>query len=146
MLSLGRLNPGVLPRTRSRAVKYLFESHKREASPDGRSRRLLYQWLSPAQRTQLTEKGYFEVLGGTTGKCYRIFPATSMNVIELDEGERELRGLCFLPLGNLPMGDTMLAQKIALETAEPSIRTIAGQFTPVGFRFGQSRFLWQPRL
>ena len=130
---------------RGKAVKLLFETHKRETSPDSRSRRLLYEWLSPAQRLQLAEAGYLDVIGGTTGKCYRIYPATSMNVVELDDCGQMLRGLCFLPLGNLPVGDTMLAQKIALETAEPSVRTIAGQFTPVGFRFGRSRFRWQLR-
>jgi hypothetical protein len=124
----------------ARAVKQLLLAHKRETSPDSRSRRLLEEWLSPSERSVLEQKGYFDVVGGTTGKRYRIFPATSMNVIELDERGCELRGLCFLPRGNLPIGDTMLAQKIALETAEPLVETVAGRFTPVCFRPGRSIF------
>jgi hypothetical protein len=45
-------------------------------------------------------------------------------------------------MGNLPVGDTMLAQKIALETAEPTVKTIAGHFTPVSFRFSRPKFRW----
>ena len=85
------------------------------------------EWLTPEERIQLTEKGYFEVVGGTTGKRYRIFPSTSMNVVERDESGREFSGLCFLPLGNLPVGDTMLAQKVAIATTESAVRTIAAQ-------------------
>jgi hypothetical protein len=41
----------------------------------------LRQWLSPVQRAQFAEKGYFEVVGGDTGKRYRIYAgaATSRN-------------------------------------------------------------------
>jgi hypothetical protein len=43
--------------------------------------------------------------------------------------------LCFLPIGDLPIGDVMLAQKIALETSESSALTVAGSFVPNGFSF-----------
>ena len=80
--------------------------------------RLLRQWLSPPQRAQFTEKGYFEVVGGDTGKRYRIYAGVATNVCEVDKNGRPTLGLCFLPMGDLPMGDVMLSQKIALESSE----------------------------
>jgi hypothetical protein len=43
-------------------------------------------------------------------------------------------------MGNLPVGDTMPAQGIALETTEPIAKAVAGRFTPPSFRFGISKF------
>ena len=60
---------------------------------------------------------YFEVTGGDSGKHYRIRPTRQMNVDELDQhGVRTTH--CFGPEGELPIGDMMLAQKIALENDE----------------------------
>ena len=42
------------------------------------------------------------------------------NVCEIDEKGRARLGLCFRMLGELPIGDVMLAQKIALETCKSS--------------------------
>ena len=39
-----------------------------------------------------------------------------------DERGRIQDGLCFMPIGGLPIGDVMLAQKIALETCESEVR------------------------
>jgi hypothetical protein len=47
--------------------------------------------------------------------------------------------LCFMPIGALPIGDVMLAQKIALETCEREVRAVARRFTPNGFHFRQTR-------
>ena len=62
-----------------------------------------------------------------------------MNVCEIDERGRLREGLCFLPSGALPIGDVMLAQKIALETCERDVRAVARRFTPNGFHFRQAR-------
>ena len=98
-------------------------------------------WLSPVQRKQLAEMGYFEVVGVTTGKQYRIYAGTAMNVCEVDEKGRPIIGLCFLPLGELPIGDVMLAQKIALENFESSALAVAKTFVPNGFAFRRSHLL-----
>ena len=87
--------------------------------------RLLRQWLSPPQRAQFAEKGYFEVVGGDTGKRYRIYAGAATNVCEVDENGRPTLGLCFLPMGNLPIGDVMLSQKIALESSESRALRVA---------------------
>jgi len=64
------------------------------------------------------EKGYFEVIGGDTGTQYRIYAGALTNVCEIDEKGRSTCGLCFMPRGNLPVGDVMLSQKIAVECCE----------------------------
>ena len=48
-----------------------------------------------------------------------------MNVDQLDEGGHLLATLCFLPEKYVPVGDVMLAQKIALENDEPATLSVA---------------------
>jgi len=120
MLRLKPSGPG--ERSRMRATRALYIRHGAESTPEGQSLRLLRQWLSPAQRAQFAEKGYFEVVGGDTDKQYRIYAGAAMNVCEVDEKGRPKLGLCFVPVGELPPGDVMLSQKIALESCEPRAR------------------------
>jgi hypothetical protein len=103
--------------------------------------RLLREWLSPLQRTQFANKGYFEVIGGDTGKQYRIYPGAMANVCEIDEKGRARLGLCFRTMGELPIGDVMLAQKIALENCESSALAVARKFDLNVFMFGRGRLL-----
>ena len=93
----------------------LFLPHK---EADARGVHLLTRHLSPAQRAQYLRHGYFEVIGGDTGRCYRIRDGYAMNVEQLDEKGRRIELLCFAPKGGLPIGDVMLAQKMALELFE----------------------------
>jgi len=127
--------------SRLRAIRALFLRHGAERTPEGRSLRLLRAWLSPAQRAHFAEKGYFEVIGGDTGKQYRIYPGAGMNVLEVDEKGRPRLGLCFMPQGELPIGDVMLSQKIALENHESSALAVANQFVPNAFSFQRNRLL-----
>ena len=128
-------------RSRMRARRGLFLRHGAEATPEGRSLRLLRQWLSAAQRAQFAERGYFEVVGGDTGKRYRIYAGAATNVCEVDEKGRKKVGLCFLPIGELPIGDVLLSQKIALENSESGALAVARRFVPNGFMFRRSRSL-----
>jgi hypothetical protein len=57
--------------------------------------------MAIAASTEFAEKGYFEVVGGDTGKRYRIYAGTATNVCEVDENGRLTMGLCFLPMGDL---------------------------------------------
>jgi hypothetical protein len=93
------------------------------------------------QRTQFAKKGYFEVVGADTGKLYRIYPGTMSNVCEIDEEGRPRLGLCFRTMGELPIGDVMLAQKIALENCESSVLAVARRFVPDVFMFRRGRLL-----
>ena len=127
--------------SRARAVRALFIRHGAERTPEGRSLTLLREWLSPAQRAQLAESGYFEVVGGETGRQYRIYAGTATNVCEVSERGHPKLGLCFLPVGELPIGDVMLAQKIALESSESSALAVARRFAPNAFMFRGRRLL-----
>ena len=103
--------------------------------------RLLREWLSPPQRTQFAKTGYFEVVGGETGKQYRIYPGAMANVCEIDEKGHPRFGLCFRTRGELPIGDVMLAQKIALESCESSVLAVARRFKLNRFMFRPNRLL-----
>ncbi len=128
-------------RSRTRAVRALFIRHGAERTPEGRSLRLLREWLSPAQRAQLAESGYFEVIGGETGRQHRIYAGAATNVCELSERGRPKLGSCFVPLGELPIGDIMLAQKITLENSEGDVLAVARTFEPNAFMFRRARLL-----
>jgi hypothetical protein len=92
-----------------------------------RGMRLLKENLSQAQRQQYQKYGYFEVIGGRTGKRYRIRHGRSMNIDQLDKNGRRICGWCFFPEGNLVTGDVMLAQKLALELFEVEALKIANK-------------------
>lgn len=100
---------------------------------------LLRKCLSPEQLKQFAARGYFEVTGSDSKKRYRIHAGTSVNVCEVDEKGRRREGLCFMPIGSLPIGDVMLAQKIALESCEREVRAVANRFTPNSYYFRQAR-------
>ena len=63
------------------------------------------------------------------------------NVCEIDEKGRPRLGLCFRTMGELPIGDVMLAQKIALENCENSVLAVARSFIPHVFIFRRGRLL-----
>ena len=100
-------------------------ARRRRGRADDKARVLLEQWLSPAQAAQLESFRYFEVTGSASGKRYRIRPEPQMNIDELDASGARVAVWCFMPEGHLPVGDIMLAQKIALETDEPAAIAIA---------------------
>ncbi|MGY8681961.1 hypothetical protein Q2941_29890 [Bradyrhizobium sp. UFLA05-153] len=127
------LGPG--SRSRVKATRALFIAYGAERTPEGRSLRLLREWLSPMQREQFVRKGYFEVIGSASGKPYRVHLGRSANVCALDENGHPKEGLCFMPVGDLPIGDVMLAQKIALETDENEVNEVARKFTTSTFHF-----------
>ena len=97
--------------------------------PIVRSLELLGANLSVAQRAQFAESLCFEVIGGASGKRYRIKYGAAVNVVELGSHNEAVAKLCFAPRGDLPIGDVMLAQKTALELFEPDVLKIAGHYT-----------------
>jgi hypothetical protein len=90
-----------------------------------RSMQLLKENLSAAQREQYERCNYFEVIGGATGRRYRIRQGHQMNVEQLGDTGGRVRLLCFMPAGCRWLGDIMLAQKIALESFETEALRIA---------------------
>jgi hypothetical protein len=102
----------------------------RQMEAKRRSIQLLKQNLSPTQREQYERLGHFEVIGGYSGSRYRIRHGHQMNVERLDKNGRRVGLLCFMPEGNLPVGDVMLAQKMALEFCESDAIWLANKFPP----------------
>ena len=96
---------------------------------EARGLRLLRENLSAAQLEQQMRHGHFDVLGGDTGKRYRIKYGFQLNVELLDNKGRTKAVLCFVPEGNLVAGDVMLAQKLALELFESDTLKIANKFS-----------------
>jgi hypothetical protein len=92
--------------------------------------RLLTEHLSHAQRAQYVRFNYFDVVGGDSGRRYRIRHGQVLNVELLDKAGRRLCLMCFMPAGNLPLGDVMLAQKLALESFEIEAIKVAHR-TPI---------------
>jgi hypothetical protein len=93
--------------------------------PGVRALQLLVRNLSPAQRQQFARHDYFDVIGGDTGTRYRIRVGRTLNVAQLNASGGCVRMLCFEPQGQLPVGDVMLAQKIALELFESKALRVA---------------------
>jgi hypothetical protein len=100
---------------------------ERRSEAHERGMRLLKESLTSSQRQQYAKYGYFEVIGGRTGKRYRIRHGRSMNIDQLDRNGRRVCGWCFFPEGNLVTGDVMLAQKMALELFELEALKIANK-------------------
>ncbi|EHR01130.1 hypothetical protein [Bradyrhizobium sp. WSM471] len=121
---------GVGSSARLRSLRSLYRSFIEQNGPEARARRLLRDWLSPDQRAQFDDEGYFEVTGSHTGRRYRIHQGTMGNVLELDEERQPKTGWCFIPERPLAVGDVMLAQKIALETDEAAVLALAHRFSP----------------
>ncbi|HXF55416.1 MAG TPA: hypothetical protein VNK52_14980 [Hyphomicrobiaceae bacterium] len=98
------------------------------AEAQERGMRLLKENLSPLQREQYEKHRYFEVIGGRTGRRYRIRHGRMMNIDQLDAKGRQVCGWCFFPEGHLVAGDVMLAQKLALELFEAEALEVANRF------------------
>jgi hypothetical protein len=95
---------------------------------------LLVEQLSPAQRVQYDRFKYFDVVGGDTGRRYRIRQGQMLNVEVLDSTGHRMCLLCFMPEGHLPVGDVMLAQKLALESFEVEVIKVARMSPPLHMR------------
>jgi hypothetical protein len=118
------------PTLGARGAETLRRRGPRAAASKAHARgiRLLKENLSPAQRDQHEKCGYFDVVGGETGTTYRIRTGSEMNVQKLDTRGRPVCLLCFVPRGELVVGDVMLAQKLALELFETEALDIANKF------------------
>ena len=123
--------PGVRPRPdiNRETLLQIFGVNAVTPEAEARGLRLLRENLSPSQREQQEHYGFFDVLGGDTGRRYRIKNGFQLNVDLLDGKGRTTAILCFMPVGNLVPGDVMLAQKVALELFESDTLKIANKFS-----------------
>jgi hypothetical protein len=88
-----------------------------------RAERLLRSALSTKQLGELDRRGYFHVVVGE--RRFRITRGRSHNIKEVDARGRILRSLCAHPVDQVPDPDTMLAQKLWLESKPEEFFKIA---------------------
>jgi hypothetical protein len=69
------------------------EWYLRLSTREQRGLKLLREWLSQEQLAQYDAHKYFEVIGGHTGKRYRICHGNGANIIELDDAALPENGL-----------------------------------------------------
>ncbi len=99
----------------------------RPSASEERGIQLLKRNLSLAQLKQYENRRYFDVIGGVSGQRYRIRHGRLRNVDLVDKDDRPSSTLCFMPEGELAIGDVMLAQKIALELYESQALMVANR-------------------
>lgn len=100
-----------------------------EQQSHARGLTLLKHWLSPVQLRSYERHGHFDVIGSASGQTFRIHYGREANVEQLDNFGQPVCAWCFVPEGDLVIGDVMLAQKIALETDEDAALAVAIQYT-----------------
>lgn len=88
---------------------------------------LLQSWLTPEQREQFDKYGWFDVIGGDTGRRYRVNRPQIYNVHLLCECSGVMCKICFVPRDRKIQthGDIMLMQKMALEKDELATLALA---------------------
>jgi hypothetical protein len=108
--------PAQLQAERDRVIQ--IEGEKAKARE--RAERLLREHLSDQQKEMLAEKGYFELTVLSQNgerRRYRINRQWSQNIQQIDPGSgRRLKTLCIHPRVATPVEDSMLAQKLMLES------------------------------
>jgi hypothetical protein len=85
-----------------------------------RAERLLEACLTSGQREQLQKTGWF-VVYSKSGRGYQIRRGRARNVVEVNTR----RTYCCHPVENVPDADTMLAQKLMIETQEDEFLRLA---------------------
>jgi hypothetical protein len=101
------------------------ELRAKEKQKEENARQLLREVLTEEQNKQFDEKGYFELTAVKSGNIYRINRGRSRNVELLDKNKKVLSRLCFHPTEYVHNFDTMVAQKLMLETDEEEVKKVA---------------------
>jgi len=96
-----------------------------EAMKEKKARQLLREVLTEEQDKQFEEKGYFELTSVSSGNRYRIKNGRSRNVQKIDKDGNVLQHLCFHPSDYVHNFDTMVAQKLMLESYEEEVKKVA---------------------
>jgi hypothetical protein len=125
LMTLPILGLGLTALVVTLGLMLLVSRHCKVAQTKGDA--LLRSWLSSEQGHQWDSHGHFEAIGSHTGRRYRLRRGKEMNVDELDSEGKIVAQWCFAPLGNLVIGDVVLAQKLALETMESEALRIANR-------------------
>jgi hypothetical protein len=107
------------------AVGDVAAREERQARDD-RARAILAAYLTEEQRAQLARDKFF-VVRGSKGRLFEIRHGRVQNVTLLGPDGKAVVRLCAHPSLAVPDGDTMLAQKLLLETDEEEFYRIANK-------------------
>lgn len=110
---------------RERREKKEVERRAAEATKEEKARQLLREVLTDEQDKQFEENGYFELTAVKTGNKYRIKRGRSKNVELVSANGKTLKTLCFHPQEYVHNFDTLVAQKLMLETDEEEVQRVA---------------------
>lgn len=108
-------------------ARWIKEAEEREKAKQ-RAEELLLSFLTPEQRDELQRLSHFHLIVGD--RKYRIKRGRSRNIELLDEAGKPIKKLCAHPIAYVPDADTMLAQKLMLETDEEAFLKLANH-TPI---------------
>lgn len=108
-------------RERGRAERQAMEA------ASNRARELLFRHITLEQRRCFMENEHFDVVAAD-GATYRLCERRSENIFKLDENGENVEGWCIHPREMVPVCDQLLAQKLMLESGDPS-------FFEIGVRF-----------
>jgi hypothetical protein len=111
---------------RSPSHRAMCERINREAAEArARARVLLEEHLTEEQRAVLSREKFFEVLSRDGRRRYRITHGRAGNVYLLGPDGRPVTRYCAHPVDRVPDEDTMLAQKLMLESCEEDFLRLA---------------------
>jgi hypothetical protein len=114
---------------RARAEQeYQVRVQAERGQAEKRAEKLLQETLTPKQREELAAKGYFEletIAKSGERRIYRIKRGRSRNIEQVDDSGRRIKTLCAHPIAQVPDADTMVAQKLMLESQEDEFLRIA---------------------
>ena len=136
-------------RERQRAERARLDEERRreKAAADDRAMELLQSVLTEEQNRDLDREGYF-FTHGQSGRLYRIGKGRLGNVKVVDPQTKQwTETLCIHQREYIPIADTMLMQKLMIETAEAHFRAYANiSYRDGGYRNGRGGLLTGERL
>jgi hypothetical protein len=104
------------------------KDHEKRLEAEKKAEALLLRYLRPDQATTYQAEGYFDVEGGD-GRGYRVRKYSGPNVDLIEKGE-VVATYCIYPIGGVPVGDKLLAQKLFLEADPASFFRVALKHPP----------------
>lgn len=110
-----------------RTARVAAQTHE-HARANNRAEILLREHLTGAQSEELAARGHFHldaIAPNGERKRYRIRRGRHGNIDQVDAQGKVLKSLCVHPSMQCPDADTMLAQKLWLETNEPELLRVA---------------------
>lgn len=112
-------------RRAAEAEKVAAEERKKAEEAEARAEQLLRQHLSDEQLADYDAHGHIHVIGAD-GVRYRLEKKWSGNILEF-KGDRAVARYCVHPRERIPVHDSIMAQKLMLETDPASLKKIANR-------------------